>query len=106
MTLEREPTEQLAFEFRCPREQIQGASFVPTPFGAGGVFSCSVGPLPDETIAALDDAVRTHCLVRLVVDDSVLVLDLVTLERRDPHSVRIVGEMAGPSALRREAKQE
>ena len=53
----------------------------------------SVATLAEETVAALDRASREHIPVRLLFDDHSLLLDLVTLERKQPQSVRIIGQL-------------
>jgi hypothetical protein len=87
---------QLTLELDCTAHHVTGQSFAPAPNGAaGGLFSCSVGPLPDETLAALDEAARTHAPVCLLFNQTPLVLEAVTLERKEAHRVRIVGSVAG-----------
>jgi hypothetical protein len=72
--------------------QISGASFAPGP--NGGIFSCSVSPMPDETVAALDKAIHRHYPVRLLFPGhQAVLLDLVTLERKAPQLVRISGRV-------------
>lgn len=83
---------QLALELDCSAHHVSGQSFMPAPHGgSGGLFSCSVGPLPNETLAALDEAARTHAPVRLLFDQKPLMLEMVSLERKEAHRVRIVG---------------
>ena len=43
-------------------------------------------------MAALDRAAENHGTIRLLLPDPLL-LDLVALERKDPHGVRIVGRI-------------
>ncbi len=88
----REKGGQLAFELHFGDCKMGTASFAPTPGSSQGLFSCSVGPLSDETIMALERAANAHTPIRLMFSDP-LVLDLVTLERKEPHSVRIVGHV-------------
>jgi hypothetical protein len=90
--MEKQPG-QLAFDLDCSSRKITAASFAPGPEGQGGVFSCAVATLAEETVAALDRASREHIPVRLLFDDHSLLLDLVTLERKQPQSVRIIGQL-------------
>jgi hypothetical protein len=89
---------QLALELDCTAYKANRLMFAPAPNGGeGGLFSCSLGPLPDDMIAALDEAARTHAPVRLLFDQQPLVLEMVTLERKDPQRVRIVGSVREPT---------
>jgi hypothetical protein len=72
--------------------QISAASFAPGP--GGGIFSCSVSPMADETVAALDSAIRRRGPVRLLFPGhQAVLLDLVTLERKGPQLIRISGRV-------------
>lgn len=72
--------------------EISAASFAPE--AGGGIFSCSVSPLADETVAALDRAIHRHDPVRLLFPGhQAVLLDLVTLERKGAHLVRISGRV-------------
>lgn len=98
MAKDKERRGQLALELDCTAYQLGGQSFTPAPNGArGGLFSCSLGPLPDETIAALDKAVRAHTPVCLLFDKHPVLLEMVTLERKEARRVRIVGSVADTS---------
>jgi hypothetical protein len=59
---------------------------------AGPSFACTIGPVSDETMAALDRAAERHDTIRLLLPQPLL-LELVTLERREPQRVRIVGRI-------------
>lgn len=98
MAEERERRGQLALELNCVGLNVKSASFSPGPDGRGGLFSCSLGPVTDETVEALDRAAQTHTLVDLVFSDHPLLLDLVTLERKAPQVVRIVGHIVARTA--------
>jgi hypothetical protein len=98
MSKERERRGQLALELDCSGYQATGQTFAPTPGGASGLFSCSVGPLPQETIAALDRAAHEHGRVRLLFGGRPVLLELVTLERKGAQRVRIVGQVVTPPA--------
>jgi hypothetical protein len=90
---------QLALELDC-RDRVKSASFTPGPGGEGGLFSCSIGPVTEETIATLDQAAQTHTLVSLSFSDQPVLLDLVTLERKEPLSIRIVGQLVRATTQR------
>ena len=82
-------TLELNFAADC---DVSAASFVPE--GDGGTFACSVCPLSDETVAALDRAAHFHTPVRLLFPgDQSVALELVTLERKGPQLIRISGRV-------------
>ena len=94
MPQKKEHRGQLALELRVTDSQVLAASFASMPDGGdGGLFSCSVGALADDDVAALERAAYEHTPVRLLFSESPVVLDLVTLERREPHGVRIIGHV-------------
>lgn len=97
--LEKQPS-QLAFDLDCSARKVTAASFAPGPEGQGGVFSCAIATLAEETVAALDRASREHTPVRLLFDEHSLLLDLVTLERKQAQSVRIIGQVVAAAAKR------
>ena len=100
MAKDQERRGQLTLELDCTAHHVTGQSYMPAPNGAvGGLFSCSVGPLPNETLAALDEAARTHAPVRLLFDEKPLMLEMVTLERKGARRVRIVGTVAKPGKV-------
>lgn len=85
---------QLTLDLDCADYRVQRPTFTPAREGEQSeIFSCSIGPLPDDTLAALDRAASAHNPVRLSFNGNPLLLDLVALERKDPRSVRIVGEV-------------
>ena len=84
---------QLPLELNCSDYQPKEQTFAPTPGDSGGLFSCSLGPLPQETMAALDRACREHGRVRLLFGGHAVLLELVMLERKDARRVRIVGRV-------------
>ncbi len=99
MAQDEERRGQLALELDCTAHHVSGQSFMPAPNGGvGGLFSCSVGPLPNETLAALDEAARAHAPVRLLFNATPLVLEMVSIERKDAHRVRIVGSVVREDA--------
>lgn len=72
---------------------VRGGSIGDGPEGI--TFACIIAPVSDETMAALDRAAENHATIRLLLPDPLL-LDLVALERKDPHGVRIVGRIVVP----------
>jgi len=69
---------------------IQGAS---VGYGTeGSRFACTIEPVSAETIVALDRAAASHGTICLLLPKPLL-LELVTLERRGPQRIRIVGRM-------------
>jgi hypothetical protein len=62
----------------------------------GTVFSCSIGPLAAETLAALEDAQVRRCRIVLLLPEPLL-LDGVALAREAPQRIRIVGRIVGPA---------
>ena len=60
---------------------------------AGSTFACTIGPVSGETMAALDRAAESRATIRLLFPQPLL-LELVTLERREPQRVRIVGRIS------------
>ena len=98
MAQKQERPGQLALELHCEKYQVESASFTSRSGGEGGLFSCSIAPVTDETFAALDRAARAQTPVSLWFSDCPVLLDLVTLERKAPQSVRIVGYVLRPHA--------
>lgn len=85
---------QLTLDLDCSAYHVKGPAFAPACAGEqAGLFSCSVGPLPDDTLVALDRAASAHNPVRLLFNGNPLLLELVALERKDPQSVKIVGHV-------------
>lgn len=87
---QREAATQLELSLR--HYDISGASISHGPEGTK--FACTLGPLADETIAALDSAAQTGGLLRLLFPQPLL-LDLLALERKEPQRIRIVGRIVG-----------
>jgi len=75
---------------------INGASIGHGPDGTQ--FSCTIGPLPDETVAALFSAAENHGRICLLLPEP-LVLDVVATERKEPRRVRIVGRIVDPFSM-------
>jgi hypothetical protein len=89
---------QLPLDLDCANRHVMAASFVPGLDEQAGVFSCIIGALSDETVAVLDRALQEHARVRLLFSDRALLLEFVTLERRGPQSVRIIGQLVTTAA--------
>jgi hypothetical protein len=84
---------QLPLELHFTDDHLGAASFAPSPGSDGGLFSCSLTPVTEETVVELERAARTHTPIRLKFSERPLLLDHVTVERKGPHSVRIVGHV-------------
>ena len=84
---------QLPLELHFTDDHLGAASFAPSPGTDGGMFSCSIAPVTEETVVELERAARAHTPVRLRFSERPLLLDQVTVERKGPHSVRIVGHV-------------
>lgn len=91
---EQERRGQLPLEFHFSDDHLGAASFTPSTGGDGsGLFSCSLGPLTEETVGELERAARAEMPIRLKFSEHPLLLDHVTVERRGPHTVRVVGRV-------------
>ena len=84
---------QLPLELHFTDDHLGAASFAPSPGSDGGLFSCSISPVTEETVVELERAARAHTPIRLRFSERPLLLDHVTVERKGPHSVRIVGHV-------------
>jgi hypothetical protein len=77
-------------ELNLGNYQVRGASIGYGP--KGGAFACTVGPISDETMAALTRAVESRGTICLLFPQP-LTLNLITLERKEPQAIRIVGRI-------------
>ena len=84
---------QLPLELHFSDDRLGSASFAPSPGSDGGLFSCSIGPLSEEAVGELERAARAELPIRLRFSEHPLLLDHVTVERKGPHTVRIVGRV-------------
>ena len=84
---------QLPLELHFTDDHLGAASFAPSPGSDGGLFSCSITPVTEEMLVELERAARAHTPIRLRFSERPLLLDHVTVERKGPHSVRIVGHV-------------
>ena len=89
----KERDDQLPLELQFTDDHLAAASFAPSPESDGGVFSCSISPVTEETLGELERAARTQTPVCLRFSERPLLLDHVIVERKGPHSVRIVGHV-------------
>jgi hypothetical protein len=90
MPVEKERPMGTQLELNLADYAIHGAS---VGYGVeGSSFSCTIEPVSAETMVALDRAAANHGTICLLLPQPLL-LELVTLERRGPQRVRIVGRM-------------
>ena len=74
---------------------VNGASI---GYGRDGTkFAFTIGPISDPTVAALEDAIRNHWRLCLLLPRPLL-LDFVALEHKEPYRVRIVGRIVGATS--------
>jgi hypothetical protein len=59
----------------------------------GTKFTFTIGPVTDVTVAALDSVAQRHGMISLYCYGRPLLFDLVSLERKEPNKVRIVGRV-------------
>ena len=81
------------FELNLGDYNTNGASI-----GSGGndtTFAFTIWPLPDATVAALDDLAQKHGTIRLYCCRQPLLFDLVAVERKEPLKARIEGRIVG-----------
>ena len=95
-----EPHGQEPFELDCSDREVTAASFAPGPEDFSGVFACSVAPVAEEAVAALERASHEHVPVRLLFRDYSLLLGLAAVERKEPQSVRIIGQLLATTRKR------
>lgn len=92
MSQEEQLREQLHFELVFAQARVESASR--TVSSKGDELSYVIADLAAEQIAGLERAVQEHVPVSLVLGNhAVVVLDLVSLERRGPRSHQIVGHV-------------
>lgn len=77
-------------ELKLVDYEVGGASM--THGVDGSSFARTIGPVSDETMVVLDHAAESHGTICLLLPQPLL-LELVTLERRAPQRVRIVGRI-------------
>jgi hypothetical protein len=64
----------------------------------GTRFAFTIWPISDSTMAALEREVRDDQRICLICCDRPLLLDLVTIERKQRQRVRIVGRVVGSTS--------
>jgi hypothetical protein len=95
----KERDDQLPLELHFTDDHLGAASFAPSSGSDGGVFSCSISPVTEEAVGELEQAARAQTPICLRFSERPLLLDHVTVERRGPHSVRIVGHVVKGGTL-------
>jgi hypothetical protein len=61
----------------------------------GTSFAFTIGPLPDDALAALEVAAQEQARICLYCCRAPLSFELVALERKGPRKVRIAGRIVG-----------
>jgi hypothetical protein len=61
--------------------------------GEGPVFECTLSPVTDETLAALEDAVRSNRRIRFGFSKQPLLLESIEVVPMGPGRVRIAGRV-------------
>lgn len=79
------------FELNCADYQIKSASI--GHGGGGTVFRCTLGPISDDVLEALADAVRTRRVIRFAFPQRPLLLEAVEVQRRERGFIRIGGRV-------------
>jgi hypothetical protein len=80
-------------ELNCDAYHVKTASVAQS--SGGTVFRCTLGPVPDDVLATLEQAARGHGTLRLVFPKQPLVLERIDVTRIEPASVEIVGRVVG-----------
>jgi hypothetical protein len=79
------------YELNCADYHVNSASI---GHGRGGsVFRCTLSPVTDEVLQALDDAVRSNRMIRFVFPKQPLVIESIEVVRLQPGHVRIAGRV-------------
>ena len=79
------------FELNCSHYEVKSASI---GHGRGGsVFRCTLSPVTDEVLEALDDAVRSNRMIRFVFPKQPLVIESIEVVQLEPGRVRIAGRV-------------
>ena len=93
MPAEEERRVGTQLELKLADYEVRGASIAHGVEGSS--FACTIGPVSDETMAALDRAAESHGTICLLFPRPLL-LNLVTVERKEPRRVRISGRIFDP----------
>jgi hypothetical protein len=78
-------------DLNCADYRVTGASM--GHGRRGPTFRCTVGPLTDELLDALDDVARSQGTLRLVFPKRPLVLERIEVRRVEPSSAQISGRV-------------
>jgi len=79
------------YELNCADYDIKSASI--GHGREGSVFRCTVSPVDDEVMDALDEAVRSNRMIRFVFPKQPLVIESIEVVRLEPGHVRIAGRV-------------
>ena len=79
------------YELNCANYEVKSASI---GHGRGGsVFRCTLSPVTDDVMEALDDAVRSNRMIRFVFPNQPLVIESIEVVRLEPGRVGIAGRV-------------
>jgi hypothetical protein len=85
----------ISVDLNCADYELRSVSM---GHGRGGaIFSCLIAPVPDEVLAALDQAARSAGTVRLFFPERPLLLERIEVNRIEAGSVRISGRVMKPA---------
>ena len=79
------------YELNCADYDIKSASI--GHGREGSVFRCTLSPVADDIVDALDEAVRSNRMIRLVFPKQPLVIESIEVVRLEPGRVRIAGRV-------------
>ena len=82
------------FELNCADYEVKAASI--GHGRAGAVFRCTISPVTDEVLKALDAAATSEDVIRLVFPKQPLLLERIQVKRIEPGRVRLVGRVVDP----------
>lgn len=100
-----EETDDTTLTLRCPSELVSKATYAAMPEDTG-VFAMFLGPLPEDTIVALERAAQQKAPVLLSFNERPVLIDqLLTLERKNPQTVHLVGQIGDTAAPRSKVKK-
>jgi len=89
--MQPKPRVPSVFELTLGDYSTSGASVCCNQYGTK--FAVTIGPVTGATVAALDAVTERHGMISLYCYDRPLLLALVSLERKEPNKVRIVGHV-------------
>lgn len=82
------------YELNCAELEVSGASIGHGREGA--VFRCTISPVTDKVLKALDAAARSEDVVRLLFPKQPLLLERIEVTRVEPGRVQISGRVVDP----------